>query len=259
MFRIIVALIALIATTVGPAFANPNFYGFGSMTIPTKDGAAYEFARARIGFYTPIADSLTSQFEYDIVTSTMKYANVAWQRGWLTLTGGQFLNPPQFSYPGPRALRFPDYPFAESRFTVAARGVMASVSNGAAAVRLAHFGENTVSASGKFTVIKQLALTAYWEDTVGYGGTIVHAPDDWLTQEAGFTQFTDGQTAVFGQANVDAYRGLVLRVQYDTLLPLGTNERWFAGATYEVVGNTFIRCFYDTRAKGAHASLAFAF
>ena len=249
--------------TIAAFSENFDIYGFASMEVPSKADSTYHFNWARIGFkahpWSNLIENYMVRFEYDLTTSSMKYAYV--QKGFdngFTVFGGKQLASPQYGYPGPSSIRLNRWPDAEhSGMSVYSTGLgLWYTTEDGDVFRIINSGKNDWNAS-----ISTGPITAYWENEVAYGAVIEHSCNEWVNPFVGVTNY-DGRisehpTNIFLQNYFQLGDYWRLYVQYD----VNENEEdsWLVGFTGEYAENCFLKVYYDERDDFLRVKFTYSF
>ncbi len=275
-FVMFIVLFVPVANAVG-------FYAFGTVSVPTDNTERYAFQWLRVGLDDTVSNTgVGVHMNLNLSDGlAVKCANVTkdLRLGTSVLTPcvGKFLAPPQQSYPGAFSIQLADWPDAQRQFTGFGLGTQLTYVNGLLTARLAHYngadgklrlafqadvGGGVVDL-GSYFYFESMRLTVYGEEHVGVGGTFGSTSRWWFNPVVGGTTYTasklglENKTNMFVQNYVQAWEPLRFYAQYDWTNRDDTKNRWLLGSTFTFAPYSFVRVYYDTRAKEWLPSVAF--
>lgn len=268
-----VSVFCLVALWVIPCFAQdePSSitpYGFASLGIPTKNSEKFDFDWARVGFAanvrstTEMINDLDVVVEYDISTDEVKYCYVQanlkrFANGFeVSLTGGKFLSPVQYTYPGPKALPLTRWPDTSNLFKAYEEGIGVRVSREGLGVMRVAYWSNDVG-EGMTAMYNLGSLWLYYDSADG-SGVVVESPwkSNLFRVRAGYAEQKEGVNTSFVQNETKISRALSFWIQAQR--SAGENDL-LSGFVLTYAKNSFVKAFWDTQDNSAQIHLTFSF
>lgn len=252
-----VAIIVVLSVNVQAA---PKFYFFGSISAPLSDSIKYSprWARAGMTEYFMPDSTLQGQFEYNFVKNSLVFAKIQktlkFNDATLNLTAGQFLNPPQFLWPGAKALRTIDWPDMQAKFNSFSTGVLVEFKYFALTARFADYQSHsaTLSLSG---------LSLLWEEHRGFGA-VYSGEWHWLINPSGGAiKLTNGKRMYYLQnfINTEPIFGVKGLRAYGEVDFGDLAHKTFTGVSWELKPYCDLKVFYNTYTDGFAAEGTFSF
>jgi hypothetical protein len=247
-------IIAVLSTVLaGTVLAESPVYFFGSCkTAPNLNGE-YTIGYMRVGVSSPLLDSsYSATAEYNLAKPCLIFAKIQKDinvgDGILSLTGGQYLNPPQNAWPGAKGQRNIWWPEMQSKFTSFGVGLMAQFKYYALTIQVADYKSNSAT-------VNLAGFTYIWEKNAGSGLVYSGEWNRYLNPAGGAVKLADHQKMYFAENFVKIGQRLRLYGQVD----FGDSDtRWISGFNYEYQKLCFVKGFYNFQTKAWTGELTFS-